>query len=206
MEDIVYKIFDTRMFENILFVAENPASVKTEYTWKKDGELVKTQIENIYDLNSKVEFLDKEDEEIIDIISHRFFITLNFKWINKEVKYFKRNIIKKIFKRQNVEDILKHIRGYDWIITSDKIINELKNSNEFDILDSKNEIQLVGVINNTLIYRDPINDNSYPKQEDAYEYIYLGNKDSITPVFKIDPKGIEYTYHINGNLNKLIVS
>ena len=100
MEDIVYKIFDTRMFENILFVGENPASVKTEYITKKDGELIKTQIENIYDLNSKVEFLDKEDEEIIDIISHRFFVTLNFKWINKEVKYFKRNIIKKIFKSE----------------------------------------------------------------------------------------------------------
>lgn len=193
MEDIVYKIFDTRMFENILFVAENPASIKTEYTSKQDGELVKTQIENIYNLSSKVYL----DDLVSDSLIHKFFVNLNFKSDTKEIKYFKRNSLQKLFKRLNFDDLLKHIDGYDWVITNDVIIKEFEKSPDFEILDSKSEIKLVGKINNTLIYLNPFDFDSK---------MYLGKKESITALFKKNTESIEYTYHSNGNLNKLIVS
>jgi len=193
MEDIVYKIFDTRMFENILFVAENPASIKTEYTSKQDGELVKTQIENIYNLSSKVYL----DDLVSDSLIHNFFVNLNFKSDTKEIKYFKRNSLQRLFKRLNFDDLLKHIEGYDWVITNDVIVKEFEKSPDFEILDSKSEIKLVGKINNTLIYLNPF---------DSGSKMYLGKKESITALFKKNTESIEYTYHSNGNLNKLIVS
>lgn len=193
MEDIVYKIFDTRMFENILFVAENPASIKTEYTSKQDGELVKTQIENIYNLSSKVYL----DDLVSDSLIHNFFVNLNFKSDTKEIKYFKRNSLQRLFKRLNFDDLLKHIEGYDWVITNDVIVKEFEKSPDFEILDNKSEIKLVGKINNTLIYLNPF---------DSGSKMYLGKKESITALFKKNTESIEYTYHSNGNLNKLIVS
>ena len=193
MEDIVYKIFDTRMFENILFVAENPASIKTEYTSKQDGELVKTQIENIYNLSSKVYL----DDLVSDSLIHNFFVNLNFKSDTKEIKYFKRNSLQRLFKRLNFDDLLKHIDGYDWVITNDIIVKEFEKSPDFEILDSKSEIRLVGKINNTLVYLNPF---------DSGLKMYLGKKESITALFKKNTESIEYTYHSNGNLNKLIVS
>jgi len=193
MENIVYKIFDTRMFSDILFVEDNPAVVKSTYTWKKDGELVKTEFESIYKLDKSVEINDF----CIYNLTHIFFVNLNFKSNVKEIKYFNRNIIQRIFKRQNIEDILTQVKRYDWVITSDEIIKEFEKSPDFEILDNKTEIKLVGKINNTLIYRNPF---------DNISKIYLGNKDSIIPVFKINAESIEYTYHIDGELNKLIVS
>ena len=193
MEDIVYNIFDTRMFENILFVDENPASIKTEYTWKKDGELVRTQLNNIYDLDRKVQL----DDSIKYNLIHNFFSNLNFKCDTKEIKYFKRNTLQRIFKRLNFDDLLKHINGYDWVITNDVIIKEFEKSPDFEILDSKSEIKLVGKINNTLIYLNPF---------DSGSKMYLGKKESITALFKNNTELVEYTYHSNGDLNKLIVS
>jgi hypothetical protein len=192
MENIVYKIFDTRMFSDILFVEENPAIVKSTYTCKKDGELVKTEIENIYNLDREAELND----DVIDNIIHIFFVNLNFKSNTKEIKYFKRSIIQRLFKRKNIEDIIKHIVNYDWIIVNDDIVNELEKSPEFEILDSKTEIKLVGKIRNTLIYSNPFDNTSK---------IYMGNKDSITPVFKNNSNSIEYTYHNNRDLNRLMV-
>ena len=192
MEDIVYNIFDIRMFENILFVDENPASIKTECTWKKDGELVKTQVNNIYDLDRKAQLDDSIKYNLID----NFFINLNFKCDTKEIKYFKRNTLQRLFRRQNC-DILKHIKGYDWVITNDVIIKEFEKSPDFEILDSKSEIKLVGKINNTLIYLNTF---------DSGSKMYLGKKESITALFKNNTELVEYTYHSNGDLNKLIVS
>ena len=192
MEDIVYNIFDIRMFENILFVDENPASIKTECTWKKDGELVKTQVNNIYDLDRKAQLDDSIKYNLID----NFFINLNFKCDTKEIKYFKRNPLQRLFRRQNC-DILKHIKGYDWVITNDVIIKEFEKSPDFEILDSKSEIKLVGKINNTLIYLNTF---------DSGSKMYLGKKESITALFKNNTELVEYTYHSNGDLNKLIVS
>ena len=183
MEDIVYKIFDTSMFSNILFVDDNPAVVKSITIEKIGGEINKTQTETIYSL----------DKNKNDNLSYNLLSKFNS---NKEIKYFNRNIIKKIFKRQDCDYLIKEIINYDWIITNDKIIKEFEKSADFEILDSKTEIKLVGKIKNTFIYRNPIGD---------IDCIYLGNKESITPVFKKDSK-FEYTYHINGNLTKLIIS
>lgn len=193
MENIVYKIFDSRMFSDILFVEDNPAIIKSTHTWKKDGELVKTEFESIYNLDKSTDI----NSFSIYNLTHNFFVNLNFKSNVKEIKYFNRNIIQRIFRRQNIEDILTQIKKYDWAIANDDLIKEFEKSPDFEILDSKTEIKLVGKIENTLIYRNPFDETSK---------IYLGNKESITGVFKNNSETIEYTYHLNGELNKLIVS
>ncbi len=196
MENIIHKIFDIRMFENILFVDDNPAVVKSISIEKVGDEIKRTETKMIYNLDRKINLDDDETETINRIIS-KFFINLNFISVDIEIKYFDRNILFKLLKRKNYDDILKQIKGYDWVITNDIIIKEFEKSPDFEILDSKTEIKLVGRINNTLIYQNPI---------DTESKIFLGKKESMTAVFKKDSEFIEYLYQINGNINKLTIS
>lgn len=196
MENIIHKIFDIRMFSNILFVDDNPAVVKSISIEKVGEEIKRTETKMIYNLDRKINLDDDETETINRIIS-KFFINLNFISVDREIKYFDRNILFKLLKRKNYDDILKQIKGYDWVITNDIIIKEFEKSPDFEILDSKTEIKLVGRIKNILIYKNPI---------DTESKIFLGKKESMTAVFKKDSEFIEYLYQINGNINKLTIS
>lgn len=196
MENIIHKIFDIRMFSNILFVDDNPAIVKSISVEKVGEEIKKTETKMIYNLDKKI-YLDEDEQETINRIIYKFFINLNFISVDREIKYFDRNTLFKLLKRKNYDDIIKQIDVYDWIITNDKIIKEFEKSPDFEILDSKTEIKLVGRIKNTLIYQNPI---------DTESKIFLGKKESMTAVFKKDSEFIEYLYQINGNINKLTIS
>lgn len=195
MENIIHKIFDIRMFENILFVDDNPAVVKSISIEKVGEEIKRTETKMIYNLDRKIH-LDDDEKETIDRIIYKFFINLNFICVDKKIKHFHKNILFKLLKIKD-DNILKQIEGYDWVITNDEIIKEFEKSTEFEILDSKTEIKLVGRINNTLIYKNPIDNESK---------IFLGKKESMTAVFKKDSEFIEYLYQINGNINKLTIS
>ena len=195
MENIIHKIFDIRMFSNILFVDDNPAVVKSINIEKVGEEIKRTETKIIYNLDRKIH-LDDDEKETINRIISKFFINLNFICVDKKIKHFHRNILFKLLKIKD-DNILKQIEGYDWIITNDEIIKEFEKSTEFEILDSKTEIKLVGRINNTLIYKNPIDNESK---------IFLGKKESMTAVFKKDSEFIEYLYQINGNINKLNIS
>ena len=195
MENIIHKIFDIRMFENILFVDDNPAVVKSISIEKVGEEIKRTETKMIYNLDRKIH-LDDDEKETIDRIIYKFFINLNFICVDKKIKHFHKNILFKLLKIKD-DNILKQIEGYDWVITNDEIIKEFEKSPDFEILDSKTEIKLVGRINNTLIYQNPI---------DTESKIFLGKKESMTAVFKKDSEFIEYLYQINGNINKLTIS
>jgi hypothetical protein len=195
MENIIHKIFDIRMFSNILFVDDNPAVVKSISIEKVGEEIKRTETKMIYNLDRKIH-LDDDEKETIDRIIYKFFINLNFICVDKKIKHFHKNILFKLLKIKD-DNILKQIEGYDWVITNDEIIKEFEKSPDFEILDSKTEIKLVGRINNTLIYQNPI---------DTESKIFLGKKESMTAVFKKDSEFIEYLYQINGNINKLTIS
>ena len=195
MENIIHKIFDIRMFENILFVDDNPAVVKSISIEKVGEEIKRTETKMIYNLDRKIH-LDDDEKETIDRIIYKFFINLNFICVDKKIKHFHKNILFKLLKIKD-DNILKQIEGYDWVITNDEIIKEFEKSPDFEILDSKTEIKLVGRIKNILIYKNPI---------DTESKIFLGKKESMTAVFKKDSEFIEYLYQINGNINKLTIS
>ena len=171
MENIINKIFDNGMFSDIIMVEENPATIISTKIVKNNNEIVKTETTNIYNLEThKV----KSENDIINNITENFISKIDFRWINNEINYFNRNIFKRILKRENYQTIVNKIISHNWIITNQTILNELEKSPDFVILNNNTNIKLVGKINNTLIYLNPI---------DNKNIIYLGNSTSITPIF-----------------------
>ena len=87
MENIIHKIFDIRMFSNILFVDDNPAVVKSISIEKVGEEIKRTETKMIYNLDRKIH-LDDDEKETIDRIIYKFFINLNFICVDKKIKHF----------------------------------------------------------------------------------------------------------------------
>ena len=197
MDNIISKIFDDGMFSNIIFVGENPVLIKSTKIQKINNEIIKTEISNKYEL--EIHKLKNPTEiNIIENIIENFISKIDYRWISSEINYFDRNIFKKILKRENYQTIVNKIKSHNWIITNQNIINELEKSPDFIIINGKTNIKLVGKINNTLIYLNPIDNNNT---------IYLGNKDSITPIFnKNIDQNIQYIFNINETINKIIVT
>jgi len=195
MENIINKIFDNGMFSDIIMVEENPATIISTKIVKNNNEIVKTETTNIYNLEThKV----KSENDIINNITENFISKIDFRWINNEINYFNRNIFKRILKRENYQTIVNKIISHNWIITNQTILNELEKSPDFVILNNNTNIKLVGKINNTLIYLNPI---------DNKNIIYLGNSTSITPIFnKNINNNIQYIFNINETINKIIVT
>jgi hypothetical protein len=197
MDNIISKIFDDGMFSNIIFVGENPVLIKSTKIQKINNEIIKTEISNKYEL--EIHKLKNPTEiNITQNIIENFISKIDYRWINSEINYFDRNIFKRILKRENYQTIVNKIKSHEWIITNQNIINELEKSPDFIIINGKTNIKLVGKINNTLIYLNPIDNNNT---------IYLGNKDSITPIFnKNIDQNIQYIFNINETINKIIVT
>jgi hypothetical protein len=195
MENIINKIFDNGMFSDIIMVEENPATIISTKIVKNNNEIVKTETTNTYNLEThKV----KSENDIINNITENFISKIDFRWINNEINYFNRNLFKRILKRENYQTIVNKIISHNWIITNQTILNELEKSPDFVILNNNTNIKLVGKINNTLIYLNPL---------DNKNIIYLGNSTSITPIFnKNINNNIQYIFNINETINKIIVT
>ena len=197
MDNIISKIFDDGMFSNIIFVGENPALVKSTKIEKTNNQIIKTEITNTYELEI-YKIKNPTEKNIIDNITENFLYKIDHRWISSEINYFNRNLIKRILKRENYQTIVNKIKNHQWIITNQNIISELEKSPDFIIINSKANIKLVGKINNTLIYLNPL---------DTKNVIYLGNNNAITPIFnKNIDQNIQYVFNINETINKIIVT
>lgn len=197
MDNIISKIFDDGMFSNIIFVGENPALVKSTKIEKTNNQIIKTEITNTYELEI-YKIKNPTEKNIIDNITENFLYKIDHRWISSEINYFNRNLIKRILKRENYQTIVNKIKNNQWIITNQNIISELEKSPDFIIINSKANIKLVGKINNTLIYLNPL---------DTKNVIYLGNNNAITPIFnKNIDQNIQYVFNINETINKIIVT
>jgi hypothetical protein len=202
MEEIIKKIFDFSMFSNIHFVNENPVTLKIIHIKKVNGEIEKTEESNEWCLKTHSVRPEHTNESIEMNVIECFLNTLNYSSNHHFLKYFKRNIFN-IFKRRNPRIIIDKFVEYDWIITSDKIINELMKSDKFKPINGDTDIKLVGKIGKTLIYKTDLLKNK--------NKIYLGYFNSITPLFNREISynlekssiNIEYIFSINKVLTKL---
>ena len=165
--------------QNIILVESNPARV----------ESIKTHM--IYELSSK--YLNPNSD-----ISNSLTLDLILKLKSKEstdIKYFNRGLIKNLLGR-NPKIILDNLNNCDWIITSNKILDELSKLDNFKLIDkSISGVLSSGKINNISFYiTDQIDEND----------IIIGNSDSITAiinkniVFDRDLVFIEFLFIDNG--------
>jgi hypothetical protein len=164
-----------------LFVDTNPAQVDIVKVMKVNSVVTRVSESNNYILNTQKFTFNKFDkEQIVNEIGlslDNFFIkSLEESSEEETLKYYKKGILN-IFKRNKPEEIINQISEYcNWIITSNKVINQLSKLDSFDAVynDNISTIELRGRINNIKIFRsDDIDSNT----------IYIGHSSDCSSVF-----------------------
>jgi hypothetical protein len=177
--------------QNIILVDSNPARIESIETVKVKSQIRQIKTHMIYELSSK--YLNPNSD-----ISNSLTLDLILKLKSKEstdIKYFNRGLIKNLLGR-NPKIILDNLNNCDWIITSNKVLDELSKLDNFKLIDkSISGILSSGKINNISFYiTDQIDEND----------IIIGNSDSITAiinkniVFDRDLVSIEFLFIDNG--------
>ena len=177
--------------QNIILVESNPARVESIETVKVKSQIRQIKTHMIYELSSK--YLNPNSD-----ISNSLTLDLILKLKSKEStdnKYFNRGLIKNLLGR-NPKIILDNLNNCDWIITSNKVLDELSKLDNFKLIDkSISGVLSSGKINNISFYiTDQIDEND----------IIIGNSDSITAiinkniVFDRDLVFIEFLFIDNG--------
>ena len=198
---MVRNVFELSMFSDIHFVSENPVTIKVVDIKKFNGEIEKNEYSNTFTLKKHTINPIDSNENIEADILESFLRTLNYSSSYHYLKYFSRNIFAKIFSKRNPNLIIDKIQCYDWLITSNKIVDELRRSNDFESMNGDTDIRLVGKIGETYIY----------VTDSLTNQIYLGNINSITPLFNHEISynlekstiDIEYIFNVNKVLTKL---
>jgi hypothetical protein len=177
--------------QNTILVESNPARVESIETVKVKSQIRQIKTHMIYELSSK--YLNPNSD-----ISNSLTLDLILKLKSKEstdIKYFNRGLIKNLLGR-NPKIILDNLNNCDWIIASNKVLDELSKLDNFKLIDkSISGVLSSGKINNISFYiTDQIDEND----------IIIGNSDSITAiinkniVFDVDLVSIEFLFIDNG--------
>jgi len=177
--------------QNTILVESNPARVESIETVKVKSQIRQIKTHMIYELSSK--YLSPNSD-----ISNSLTLDLILQLKSKEsmdIKYFNRGLIKNLLGK-NPKIILDNLNNCDWIITSNKVLDELSKLDNFKLIDkSISGVLSSGKINNISFYiTDQIDEND----------IIIGNSDSITAiinkniVFDVDLVSIEFLFIDNG--------
>lgn len=177
--------------QNTILVESNPARIESVETVKVKSQIRQIKTHVVYELSSK--YLSPNSD-----VSNSLTLDLMLQLKSKEstdIKYFNRGLIKNLLGR-NPKIILDNLNNCDWIITSNKILDELSKLDNFKLIDkSISGVLLSGKINNINFYiTDQIDEND----------IIIGNSDSITAiinkniVFDVDLVSIEFLFIDNG--------
>ena len=169
------------LISETLFVDTNPAQVDIVKVMKVNSVLTKVTDSNNYKLNIQTHIFNKFDKEDIinDIglsLDNLFIKSINESSEEEILKYYKKGLFN-LFKRNNPEEIVNQIGEYcNWIITSNKVINQLSKLDNFESVynDIVSTIELRGKINNIKIFRsDDVDSNT----------IYIGHSSDCSSVF-----------------------
>lgn len=201
------------LISETLFVDTNPAQVDMVKIMKVNSVVTKVTESNNYILNTKKFTFDKFDkEEIVNQVGlsldSLFIDSLDDSSEQENLKYYKKGLLN-LFKRNNPEEIVNQISEYcDWIITSNKVINQLSRLDSFDAVynDNISTVELRGRINNIKIFRsDDIDENTiYIGHSSACSSVFLKEiilKSNIINIYETD---VNYLF-INKGIRKLIL-
>lgn len=177
--------------QNTILVESNPARIESVETVKVKSQIKQIKTHMVYELSSK--YLSPNSD-----ISNSLTLDLILQLKSKEstdIKYFNRGLIKNLLGK-NPKIILDNLNNCDWIITSNKILDELSKLDNFKLIDkSISGVLSSGKINNISFYiTNQIDEND----------IIIGNSDSITAiinkniVFDVDLISIEFLFIDNG--------
>lgn len=181
---------------NTLFVDSNPVSIESVDVIKVDSKIKKVKTHKVYELDKR-SVLDCSDinQQICDLLNSEFINKVKSTNNHESVRYFNRGFLKN-FTKKDPQIIINSINNCSWIITSDKICDELKKLDNYNLINSNiSGITKSGNINNINIYTsDKIDEND----------IFIGNSDSVDIIInkniKSDGKliSIEFLFCVNG--------
>jgi len=204
MENAIDTLFGNGLFSSIYFAGSNPAKIEMVEIKKMNSEI--REIKKVESFELERHFIPKTGLLSLNIrekVKSSFMAMLDSKSSSAELKYFKRGFIKSLFSKRDPKKILSIFdRKADWIITSYDVITELAKIEGFTYLVGYSDIRLVGKIGKTLIF----------KIKDLENVVYMGKKESITPVFNTvvydekDEMAIEYLLQANETLVKTKIS
>lgn len=182
---------------NTFFVDSNPVSIESVEVVKVDSKIKKVKTNKTYELDKRSFGLDGLDinQQICDILNSEFINKVSSINNHESIKYFNRGFLKN-FTKKDPQIIINGINNCSWIITSDKICDELKKLDNYNLINSNiSGITKSGNINNINIYTsDKIDEND----------IFIGNSDSVDIIInkniKSDGKliSIEFLFCENG--------
>lgn len=201
MEKAIDTLFGNGLFSNIYFVDSNPAKVEFVEVKKINSEIREIKNSQSFDLERHpIRKTGLLSLNIRERVKSSFMSVLDSIPVEKELRYFKRGLIKRLFEKKDPKTLLNIFqKKADWIITSYDVISELTKLEGFVYLVGYSDVRLVGKIGKTLIF----------KIKDLENVVYMGKKDSITPVFNTaiseekEEIFIEYLIQANEGLSKI---
>jgi hypothetical protein len=201
MEKAIDTLFGNGLFSNIYFVDSNPAKVEFVEVKKINSEIREIKNSQSFDLERHpIRKTGLLSLNIRERVKSSFMSVLDSIPVEKELRYFKRGLIKRLFEKKDPKTLLNIFhKKADWIITSYDVISELTKLEGFVYLVGYSDVRLVGKIGKTLIF----------KIKDLENVVYMGKKESITPVFNTvvseekEEIFIEYLIQANEGLSKI---
>jgi hypothetical protein len=193
MENAIDTLFGNGLFSSIYFAGSNPAKIEMVEIKKMNSEI--REIKKVESFELERHFIPKTGLLSLNIrekVKSSFMAMLDSKSSSAELKYFKRGFIKSLFSKRDPKKILSIF----------DVITELSKIEGFTYLVGYSDIRLVGKIGKTLIF----------KIKDLENVVYMGKKESITPVFNTvvydekDEMAIEYLLQANETLAKTKIS
>lgn len=173
MEEHISELFGNGLFSCVYYVDSNPGRIESVDIKKEGDKIVESKSVMEFELR-RVSFY-KTGSMSLDVrkaIKNEFFKSLRFASEMQELRYFKRGW-KGLFSKRDPRKLARHIEGFDWAIAPNHIADELALVSGYEAVIGGGDIRLKGKIGSTLIF----------KCDDA-EGIFLGNKDSMLPVFR----------------------
>lgn len=207
IDEIISKtiIATNEIIGDVLFVDSNPVKIEYKTTKKVDNEVhTKTEIID-YQLNSENIRLDKlTDYGLIYAVSmfldKKFISSFQNNFCIDEVEFYPIFILRP-FVKVKIQKILDELTGCNWIITSKRVLKQLKKHKTFNELssDKATTIKLRGRIDDIMIFthedieKDVIwKGNSKDCSAIILNDISINQKDNIYDI------GVDYLFNTKG--------
>lgn len=197
MEREIASAFGEGLISEICFSESNPAKIEKVEIKKEGGKLKETVSTSEIFMNRG--FLGSESPA--SAATRMFFIMLRFSSETKELKYFRRSWISRMFRQSRPSDLAAEIAGFEWAIVPSRILEELMKLPDFEPAYSDGEIRLAGKLGECVVY----------ESEEA-EGVFLGDRDSVGAAFgkgvreSRDGSYIQAGFEKRGRLKKLWIS
>jgi len=195
----------SEIISNTIFVDANPIQLEFTTIKKVNGEVEKTTETLNYQLHkASIKTKILTDYGLIYSVSifldKQFIKSFENNFCLDEVNFYSPFLLR-LFKKPNIKGLVDELVGYDWVITTNKVLRSLRKFRGFQEMsdDKASTIKLKGKIDNTIIFTsDYVEEDTVWKGNSnnclalILNDIYIDNKDNIYDI------KFEYLFNTKG--------